>query len=154
MSRVQFTVQAGRDLEEIEEFISLDNPDAAARLLLSIHEKCALLSRQPQMAEVVLICHRSCADFRWAIIWFFIALLRMELKSSVFFTARGIFLNCLIDFFEFRRFVFNHRASSIADFHQFSRDTRPENKPAPPPRSPPARPRTAAIAFPPVARTR
>jgi toxin ParE1/3/4 len=51
MSRVQFTVQAGRDLEEIEEFISLDNPDAAARLLLSIQEKCALLSRQPQMGR-------------------------------------------------------------------------------------------------------
>jgi toxin ParE1/3/4 len=51
MSRVQFTVQAGRDLEEIEEFISLDNPDAAARLLLSIHEKCVLVSRQPQMGR-------------------------------------------------------------------------------------------------------
>jgi len=49
MSRVRFTVQAGRDLEEIEAFIALDNPDAAARLLLSIHEKCALISRQPQM---------------------------------------------------------------------------------------------------------
>ena len=51
MSRVQFTVQAGRDLEEIEEFISLDNPDAAARLLLSIQEKCALVSRQPHMGR-------------------------------------------------------------------------------------------------------
>ena len=51
MSRVQFTVQAGRDLEEIEEFISVDNPDAAARLLLSIQEKCALVSRQPQMGR-------------------------------------------------------------------------------------------------------
>jgi len=30
MSRVQFTVQPD-GLEEIEEFISLDNPDAAAR---------------------------------------------------------------------------------------------------------------------------
>ncbi|MGA2030454.1 MAG: type II toxin-antitoxin system RelE/ParE family toxin [Verrucomicrobiota bacterium] len=51
MSRVQFTVQAGGDLEEIDEFISLDNPDAVARLLLSIQEKCALLSRQPQMGR-------------------------------------------------------------------------------------------------------
>ena len=51
MSRVQFTVQAGRDLEKIEEFISLDNPDAAARLLLAIHKKCVLVSRQPQMGR-------------------------------------------------------------------------------------------------------
>jgi toxin ParE1/3/4 len=51
MSRVQFTIQAGRDLEEIEAFISMDNPDAAARLLLSIREKCALLSQQPQLGK-------------------------------------------------------------------------------------------------------
>jgi toxin ParE1/3/4 len=51
MSRVQFTVQAGRDLEEIEEFVSADNPDAAARLILSIQEICALLSQQPQIGR-------------------------------------------------------------------------------------------------------
>lgn len=51
MSRIQFTIQAGRDLEEIEAFISLDNPDAAARLLVSVRETCALLARQPQLGR-------------------------------------------------------------------------------------------------------
>ena len=47
MSRVQFSLAASRDLEEIEDHISQDNPDAAARLILLIREKCALLSEQP-----------------------------------------------------------------------------------------------------------
>ena len=59
MSRVQFTVQAGRDLEEIEEFISVDNPDAAARLLRPggrlVYAVCSLQPEEaaPRIARAV-----------------------------------------------------------------------------------------------------
>jgi plasmid stabilization system protein ParE len=33
MSRVRISLEASRDLEEVEEYISRDNPDAAARLI-------------------------------------------------------------------------------------------------------------------------
>jgi toxin ParE1/3/4 len=51
MSRVRLSLEASRDLEEIEGYISQDNPDAAARLILLLREKCALLSRQPGMGR-------------------------------------------------------------------------------------------------------
>jgi len=51
MNRVRISLEAGRDLEEVEEYISHDNPDAAARLILSIREKCELLSRQPEIGS-------------------------------------------------------------------------------------------------------
>ena len=47
MSRVQLSLQAANDLEEIEDFISRDNPAAASRLLLTVLEKCQLLSQHP-----------------------------------------------------------------------------------------------------------
>jgi toxin ParE1/3/4 len=47
MSRVRLSIEASRDLEEIEGYISQDNPDAAARLILLVREKCELLSEQP-----------------------------------------------------------------------------------------------------------
>lgn len=49
MSRIQLSLQAARDLEDIEDYISRDNPDAAARLLRTIHEKCGLLSHHSAM---------------------------------------------------------------------------------------------------------
>jgi toxin ParE1/3/4 len=47
MSRVRLTPQVRRDLKEIDEYISRDNPDAAARVILNIREKCQVLSQQP-----------------------------------------------------------------------------------------------------------
>ena len=47
MSRVRLSLAASRDLEEIKDYISQDNPDAANRLILLIREKCELLSQQP-----------------------------------------------------------------------------------------------------------
>jgi toxin ParE1/3/4 len=47
MSRFEFSLQARADLQEIEDYISRDNPDAAGRLLLTIDEKCQLLARHP-----------------------------------------------------------------------------------------------------------
>lgn len=47
MSLVRFALQAAQDLEEIEGYISGDNPDAAARLIQKIREKCAFLSIHP-----------------------------------------------------------------------------------------------------------
>jgi toxin ParE1/3/4 len=44
---VQFSLEASRDLEEIKDYISQDNPDAAVRLILLIREKCTLLAQQP-----------------------------------------------------------------------------------------------------------
>ncbi len=51
MSHVRLSHEASRDLEEIEDYISRDNPDAAARLILLVREKCALLSQQPGMGR-------------------------------------------------------------------------------------------------------
>jgi toxin ParE1/3/4 len=42
---------ASRDLEEVEEYISRDNPDAAARLIFLIREKCGVLSRQSKIGR-------------------------------------------------------------------------------------------------------
>ncbi|HXT12124.1 MAG TPA: type II toxin-antitoxin system RelE/ParE family toxin [Candidatus Angelobacter sp.] len=47
MSRLRLSSQAVRDLDEIEEYISRDNPDAAARTVILIREKCSLLSEFP-----------------------------------------------------------------------------------------------------------
>jgi toxin ParE1/3/4 len=47
MSRVRLSLEASRDLEEIEDYISQDNPDAAVRLVLLVRKKCELLSQQP-----------------------------------------------------------------------------------------------------------
>lgn len=44
---VQFSIEASRDLEEVKDYISQDNPDAAIRLILLIREKCTLLAQQP-----------------------------------------------------------------------------------------------------------
>ena len=44
MRQIRLSSQAARDLEDIEEFISKDDPDAARRLIISIGEKCMLLS--------------------------------------------------------------------------------------------------------------
>jgi toxin ParE1/3/4 len=44
---VQFSIEASRDLEEVKNYISRDNPDAAVRLILLIREKCTLLAQQP-----------------------------------------------------------------------------------------------------------
>ena len=44
---VQFSIEASRDLEEVKDYISQDNPDAAVRLILLIREKCTLLAKQP-----------------------------------------------------------------------------------------------------------
>ena len=51
MNRVRISLEASRDLEEVEEYISHNNPDAAVRLILSIREKCELLSRQPEIGS-------------------------------------------------------------------------------------------------------
>jgi toxin ParE1/3/4 len=45
MSRFKLSLQARADLQEIEDYISRDNPDAALHLLLTIEEKCRLLAR-------------------------------------------------------------------------------------------------------------
>ncbi len=47
MSRFRLSLQALADLQEIEDYISRDNPDAAENLLLTIDEKCQLLAQHP-----------------------------------------------------------------------------------------------------------
>lgn len=51
MSQARLTPQAANDLEEIEEYISRDNPDAAARLIQEIMETCELLGRHPEAGD-------------------------------------------------------------------------------------------------------
>jgi len=51
MNGVQFTPEASRDLDQIEEYISKDDPEAALRLIHRIGERCELLSRHPAAGE-------------------------------------------------------------------------------------------------------
>ena len=45
----QFAPQAEEDLDEIENYISQDNPQAAGRLLRRLREVCIALAEQPYM---------------------------------------------------------------------------------------------------------
>jgi len=47
MRQIRLSPQSQRDLEEIEEYISRDNPDAADRVVLHIGEEFEVLCRQP-----------------------------------------------------------------------------------------------------------
>jgi toxin ParE1/3/4 len=47
MKQVRLSPQAELDLEEIEDYISRDNPAAARQLILTVLEKFELLSSQP-----------------------------------------------------------------------------------------------------------
>jgi len=49
MNEIHLSLQATLDLEEIENYISQDNPDAAARLLQKIIKKCELLAVHPEI---------------------------------------------------------------------------------------------------------
>ena len=63
-SSIHSSSRTGLGSKNSEEFISLDNPDAAARLLLSIREKMrAGLASAANGQESLLICHRNCAKF-------------------------------------------------------------------------------------------
>jgi len=48
MNQVHISFKAGHDLEEIEEYISRDNPEAAGRLIQRIEETCNLLAKNPE----------------------------------------------------------------------------------------------------------
>ena len=50
-SEPEFTDQAISDLEEIEDYISQDNPQAARRLLQRLREACFILVEQPYMGR-------------------------------------------------------------------------------------------------------
>ena len=45
----EFTLQAEYDLEQVEEFISQDNPQAARRIIERIRDLCFTLAEQPHM---------------------------------------------------------------------------------------------------------
>ncbi|MCH8310628.1 MAG: type II toxin-antitoxin system RelE/ParE family toxin [Chloroflexi bacterium] len=45
----QFTTQAESDLDDIEDYISQDNPQASRRLLQRLREVCFTLAEQPYM---------------------------------------------------------------------------------------------------------
>jgi toxin ParE1/3/4 len=47
MRRFLFSSEALHDLEEIGEYISRDNPEAAARVILDIGDKAAILAEHP-----------------------------------------------------------------------------------------------------------
>jgi toxin ParE1/3/4 len=51
MSHARLTYQAASDLEEIEDYISRDNPDAAARVVLEIRDVCDLLAKHPEAGD-------------------------------------------------------------------------------------------------------
>ena len=47
--QLQFTLEAEDDLDEIEDYISQDNPRATGRLLRRLREVCLALVEQPYM---------------------------------------------------------------------------------------------------------
>ena len=51
MARVLFALIAEQDLDEIETYVSQDNPTAAAALTELRFEKCRLLATQPEMGR-------------------------------------------------------------------------------------------------------
>ena len=51
MSAYRFSLQAHQDMDEIVEYISRDNPDAADQWLSLVHEKCSLLSKHPRIGR-------------------------------------------------------------------------------------------------------
>jgi plasmid stabilization system protein ParE len=64
MSTIQFSLQARSGLDEIAEYISKDNPDAAAHWLLLVHEECELLSKHPVLDGIAPIFGMGCAVLR------------------------------------------------------------------------------------------
>jgi toxin ParE1/3/4 len=51
LSRIQFTPEAARDLNEIWDYIARDNVDAASRFTATIEETCRLLAASPEMGR-------------------------------------------------------------------------------------------------------
>lgn len=49
MAEVNWTNEAQRWLEDIFEFIALDNPDAAARVVSDIYERAQILEEHPEI---------------------------------------------------------------------------------------------------------
>ena len=47
----RFTPEAKRDLEEIDAYLSADDPAAAARVLVAIRERCRALADRPEMGR-------------------------------------------------------------------------------------------------------
>lgn len=51
MSRCEFTDRAITDLEDIHDFVALDSPSSAARLVALVRESCFLLSENPMLGR-------------------------------------------------------------------------------------------------------
>lgn len=51
MNRYRLTPEAANDLDQITGFIAKDNPEAAARLLDSLQERCRTLAERPGMGR-------------------------------------------------------------------------------------------------------
>jgi len=49
MAKIAWTEEASRWLEDIFEYIALENPDAAKRIVLSIYEHAQVLEVHPEM---------------------------------------------------------------------------------------------------------
>ncbi len=52
MSRFRLSERADRDLREIWDYISAKNPDAADRQLDMLHDRFALLAKQPRVGQL------------------------------------------------------------------------------------------------------
>jgi toxin ParE1/3/4 len=52
MGCCRFTLQAKKDLKEINRFIALDNPDAAKRFIASVKQQCQTLTEFPDMGRL------------------------------------------------------------------------------------------------------
>jgi len=51
MKRFELTPKAGKDLDEIEDYIAKDNPDAARRVILELKAAMQLLADMPRLGH-------------------------------------------------------------------------------------------------------
>ena len=59
MAEIAWTDEAQRWLEDIFEYIAADNPQAAARTVLEIHERAQILERFPEIGHRYLASSRN-----------------------------------------------------------------------------------------------
>lgn len=59
MAEVAWTEEASRWLEDIFEYIALENPEAATRVVLGIHERAQALATHPELGYRYLPSERN-----------------------------------------------------------------------------------------------
>lgn len=68
MIRARFSPRAGRDLEEIFQFISSDNPEVARRVRETILDVADFLAQNPELGRKIRNASPRLAQIRWFVV--------------------------------------------------------------------------------------